>query len=141
MKNQSLALALSTILGVGALIAAPQAQEQAPAQQSARPAARHQVDPSRQVQRLTKKLNLTADQQNQILPILTDRQQQIGSVMNDTSLSPKDRHEKMRAIHDDTDGKINAILTNEQKQSYAQMEQQMRDRARDRRQQSGGVNQ
>ena len=135
MKNQIVALGLGTFLVSGALFAAPQSQEQTPSQQNAQPASRHIPDPNQQVRRLTKRLNLTADQQNQILPILTDRQQQFQAVMNDSSLSAKDRHAKMRAIHDDTDAKINAVLTDAQKQTYAQMEQAMRERAHQHREQ------
>ena len=137
MKNQILTLAIGTMLGISTLIAAPQAPEQnPPPAQNTQPAGRHQADPNQQVRRLTKKLNLTADQQNQLLPILADRQQQIANLMNDGSLAPKDRHTKMRAIREDSDSKINSVLTDTQKQTYAQMEQQMRERAQQHREQN-----
>ena len=137
MKKQILSIALTTFFGLGTVglaTAAPQQDQQAPAptQQSGE---HRRMDPNRQIQMLTKKLNLTADQQNQILPILTDRQQQFAAVQADSSLAPKDRHAKMRAIREDSDTKIRAVLNDTQKQSYDQLLQQQRERMQQRREQ------
>ncbi len=142
MKKQICSLTLSTLFGLGVALAAPQAQNQPaqnePAQnESAGP---HQPDPDRQIRMLTKRLNLTADQQNQILPILTARQQQAESIRADNSLAPKDRHAKMRAVREDSESRIRAVLNDSQKQSYDQLQQQMRERQqqhREQRQNSG----
>ena len=139
MRKQISLMAVAAIFGVGLAMAAPQEQAPAPAPEAGQ-GARHQPDPSRQVKMLTKRLNLTQDQQNQILPILTDRQQQFESIHNDSALSPKDRHAKMQSLRQDSETKIKAVLTDEQKQSYDKMQQQMKDRAqqrREQRQQSG----
>ncbi len=133
MKKQISTLTLSTLFGLGIAMAAPQAQDQ-PAQGS-QPAARHEADPNRQLQRMTKRLNLSGDQQSQILPILANRQQAMESIRSDSSLAPKDRHEKMRAVREDSDAKIRALLTDTQKQTYDQMLQQMRERAQQHREQ------
>lgn len=133
MKKQICTLTLSALFGLGAAMAAPVAQDQ-PAQ-GAQNAGRHQPDPNRQIQRLTKKLNLTADQQNQILPILTARQQQMQSIWSDNLLSQQDRRAKMRAVREDSDAKIRAVLNDSQKQTYDQMQQQMRERAKEHREQ------
>ena len=134
MKKTMCSLALSTLFGLGAAIAAPLGQNQ-PAQGSRQQAERHHADPKEQLGRLTKKLNLTADQQNQILPILTARQEQMRSIWSDNSLSREDRHAKMRAVREDSDAKIRAVLTDSQKQTYDQMQQQMRERAKEHREQ------
>lgn len=140
MKRQICTLALSTLFGLGVAIAAPQAQDQtAPpqVQTQAPPNAGHQqFDPNRQLQMLTKRLKLTSDQQNQILPILTNRNQQIESLRSDSSLSPKDRHAKMRSIREDSDTQIKAVLNDSQKQAYDQMQQRMRERQQERREQN-----
>ena len=139
MKRKVFNLALSALFGLGVAIAAPQAQDTAATPQSSQPAERHQPDPNRQVRMLTKKLNLTADQQNQILPILTSRQEQMQNIRADASLSPQDRRAKMRAAREDSDTKIRGLLTDDQKKSYDQMQQQMRERMqqhREERQQS-----
>jgi periplasmic protein CpxP/Spy len=131
MKKQILTIALGSILGVSGAFAIPQ-QDQAAAPQSNQQTWHH-ADPNQQLQRLTKRLNLTADQQNQLLPILTERQQQMESVRNDSSLSSKDKHAKMRAIREDSETKIRSVLTDSQKQTYDQMLQQMRDRMQQHR--------
>ena len=133
MRKQICSLALSAIFGLGVAVAAPQAQDQSA--QPSQSAGHHQADPNRQLQRLTKRLNLTADQQNQILPILTGRQQQMQSIFSDNSLSPQDRHAKMRSVREDSDARIKAVLNDQQKQTYDQMLQQMREREQQRREQ------
>ena len=136
MKKHIVTLALTTFFGlgtIGAAIAAPQQDAQAPAvapQHEHRP-----VDPNRQVKMLTKRLSLNADQQNQLLPILSDRQQQIANIQADNSLSQQDRHAKMRGVREDSEGKIRALLNDNQKQAYDQMLQQQRDRMQQRREQ------
>jgi periplasmic protein CpxP/Spy len=142
MKKQIVCFALSTFLGFTAF-AAPQEQTTAPAtpQAQAAPAqteGARRFDPQRQVQMLTKKLNLTADQQQQLLPILTERNQQIQNLRNDNSLSRKDRHEKMLAIREDSQNKIKALLTQDQKQTYDQMLQQAREHHHDKKAQNNG---
>lgn len=141
MKKQLLSIALSTLFGMGVAIAAPQAEDQSAAGQSTQAPHRHRADPNHQLKMLTKRLNLTSDQQNQILPILTDRQQQIQALRNDSSVAPKDRWAKTRSIREDSEAKIKNVLTDDQKQTYDQMLQQMRERAqqhREQRQQNAG---
>lgn len=148
MRRQICSLTLSTLFGLGVAVAAPQQgneaapqgpDQSAPAPQNAR--GHRQADPNRQLHMLTKRLNLTGDQQNQILPILTNRAQQMENLRSDSSLAPKDRHAKMRAIREDGDAQIRALLNDQQKQAYDQMQQQMRERQQQRREQnqnSGG---
>ncbi|MBV8552907.1 MAG: hypothetical protein JOY54_16555 [Acidobacteriaceae bacterium] len=127
MKKQIFTLALSTLFGLGAAMAAPPQQGDQPAAPQNEQHAQHRADPSQQVRRLTKRLNLTSDQQSQLLPILTDRQQQMESIRNDNSLSAKDKHVKMHAIREASDAQIRSLLTDSQKQTYDQMQQQMRE--------------
>src|SRR5271169_4101344 len=55
----------------------------------------HDMNPDAQLQHLTKHLDLTADQQAQIKPILESRDQQAKQLWQDQSLAPQDRHSKM----------------------------------------------
>ena len=144
MKKQICSLAISTLFGIGVAIAAPQTQDpQAPPASSADNGhPRHQADPNRQLQMLTKRLNLTSDQQNKILPVLTNRVQQTESLRTDTSLSAQDRRAKMHSIREEGDTQIRAVLTDSQKQTYDQWQQQMREREMQRHEQrtnSGGT--
>ena len=120
MKKQFGLFALCVIFGAGLASAGPLPQE-APAAQAS-----HRADPSQQLRRLTKTLNLSSEQQNQLLPILTDRQQQMAALLNDGSLSAQDRHAKARTLREDSDSKIKAVLNDNQKEQYQQMRQHRR---------------
>jgi len=121
MKKQFGLFALCVIFGAGLALAAPLPQET-----PAVAPAGHRADPSQQLRRLTKKLNLTSEQQDQLLPILTDRQQQMTALLNDGSLSAQDRHAKARTLREDSDSKIKAVLNDQQKQQYQQMREHRR---------------
>lgn len=139
MKKQIGSLAFCALFGVGAIIAAPVAQDQAtapPSEQNGQAVVRHhRTDPNRRLHFLTKKLNLTSDQQKQILPLLTQQQQQMQQLFSDHSLTRKDRFAKMRAVREQTTSSIKAVLNDQQKQQWEQMQQRMHQRMQERRQQ------
>jgi Spy/CpxP family protein refolding chaperone len=135
MKKQFLRLALGSAIALGSVMAAPLPQQDAPPPASGDHARGHQMDPKTQLEHMTKALNLTADQQNQILPILTDHQQQMVALRNDDSVAQQDRWEKMKAIREDMRTKVSAILTPDQKKKFEQMEQRQRDRRAEQRNQ------
>ncbi len=83
-------------------------------------------DPSQFAARLGQRLSLSSDQVAQITPILTARQQQMQTLRADASLSEQDRHTKRHAIMQDTNSKIEAVLTDTQKQQFEQMLAQRR---------------
>ena len=128
MRNKIFAIALGGLLAFGAS-AALNAQDQAPPsgqQGQWGQGHRRGADPDRQLEHLTRTLNLSADQQSQIKPLLVDRQQKMQALWQDQSLSQQDRRAKMRAIHEDSRAKIEAVLNDEQKQKYETMQQHMR---------------
>lgn len=78
----------------------------------------------------SKTLNLTADQQTKIKPILEDHRTQAQALMKDDSLSQDDKRTKMRSLRESTNSKIRDVLTDDQKKQFDEMQQQMRDRMR-----------
>jgi len=84
------------------------------------------MDPDTQLQRMTQQLDLTADQQSQIKPLLVERQQKLETLRADQSTSQDDRRAKARTISQETHSKIEAILTDQQKQKFAAMQEHMR---------------
>src|SRR5215467_15401563 len=66
----------------------------------------------------TAKLNLTADQQAKLKPILDEHLQQAQDLRKDTSLSKEDSRAKMAAIHNDLHAKVREVLTDEQKTKF-----------------------
>ena len=107
LLSTSLALALS-----GSLAFAQQ-QDAAPA-----PPAKHQHthNPQREAAKLSKKLNLSADQTAKLEPILADRDSKIAALTNDKTISPVVMKQQMKAIHQQTRQQLAAILTPDQLQ-------------------------
>ena len=141
MKNQFCRIALSGLLATGLTLftAAAFAQQDnsapPPAQQGGNGGGRmgrQQMDPDQQVARMTKRYNLSADQQAQIKPILVNQQQQMQALHGDSSLSQDDRMAKMKGIREDSSTKIQAILNDTQKKQYAEDQQRMQERMQER---------
>jgi len=139
MKNQLCRIALSGLLATGLALgsAAAFAQQDSPAPDaSAQPGpgrmGRQPMTPDEQVARMTKRYNLSADQQTQIKPILADQQTQMMALRQDSSLSREDRMAKMKTIREGSNTKIQALLNDSQKQKFAADQQQMQERMQQR---------
>ena len=78
-------------------------------------------------------LNLTDEQKTKLRPIIADENQQMEALRNDTSLSQSQKIDKANQIRAQASPKIKAILTPEQLQKLAQLQQ---DRARQQQQES-----
>jgi hypothetical protein len=74
------------------------------------------------------KLGLTADQKQQIVPILKDEITQLGALKKDTSLSGLKKIERLREIGTAIDDKISPLLNPEQKSRFQTMREQARRR-------------
>jgi protein CpxP len=132
MKKSFFALVFSAVIVAGVVTLAAQAPDQQGENDHSAGPAHRRADPQRNVQMLGKRLNLTDDQKAKLLPILTDQQQQMRAIFNDSSLSTSDRREKMKTLRQDTESKVEALLTDEQKQKYAQLKQERMQRTKDR---------
>jgi periplasmic protein CpxP/Spy len=133
MKKSIYLVAVSALLSLTSAIAAPQQttataeqeQQTAPVQ-TVKPNEMRQADPQRQVKRLTKRLQLTPEQQRQLLPILSQRTEQVNAIRNDASLSVQDRRAKLRDARQESETQIKNVLTDTQRQQYDAMIQQNR---------------
>ena len=121
MKRLMLA---SLSLAFGLAAAPVLAQQDAPAAQGQAHGQGH-MDPQEQLQKLTRRLQLTTDQQAKIGAILQDRQQQVQSVRGDSSLKPVDKRARLKSLMDDTQSSISAVLTDQQRQRWTQMREKM----------------
>ena len=121
MRNKLFSLALSGALALGVSGMAV-AQDGAPPQGQY---GRGHMDPNRQLEHMTKALGLSADQQAQIKPVLADRDQKMQALFGDQSLSREDRHAKMMSIRQDSESKISAVLNDQQKAKYQEMQEHM----------------
>lgn len=140
MRNKLFAIALGGLLAFGAS-AALNAQDQAPPsgqQGQWGHGHRRGMNADRQLEHLTKTLNLSADQQSQIKPLLVDRQQKMQALWQDQSLSRQDRRSRAEAIRQDTTTKLEATLNDQQKQQFEAMRARMQEH---RQHPMGGDNQ
>jgi periplasmic protein CpxP/Spy len=78
-------------------------------------------------------LNLTDDQKAKLRPIIADENQQMEALRNDNSMSQTQKIDKANQIRAQASPKIKAVLTPEQLQKLAQLQQ---DRARQQQQES-----
>ena len=92
------------------------------AQQSAPAPPHHLPTVDEHLKALSEKLNLTADQQEKARPILKEMQESMQKIMDDTSLTPEQKHEQMRPIHQNADKKVREFLTDDQKKTLDELE-------------------
>lgn len=125
---------LGLTLGVAlAGSACAQSQPDADSDSASTIASRHAPDPQRQANRLARRLKLDPQQAAAIEPILQKRTQQLEQLRSDSALTPRERHSRLRAMNQDADGHLQALLTDSQRQQYRQMVQQAKLRRKNRK--------
>jgi len=86
------------------------------------------------LQAISQQLNLTPQQKAKILPILADEGPKVEAVKNNSSLSGFQKMQQIRAIHQQTDPQMKAILSPDQYQKLQAIRQQaIRDAMQKRR--------
>jgi periplasmic protein CpxP/Spy len=85
-------------------------------------------DPQERTDMLTKRLNLSADQQAKVLDIFKSDHSQMESLRSDSSLSRDERHAKMMDIHKASDEQIRALLDPDQQKKWDEMQARHHDR-------------
>jgi Spy/CpxP family protein refolding chaperone len=75
-------------------------------------------------QAVAQQLNLTPQQKQKVLPILVDEGPKVQAIKNDNSLTKIQKIQQIRAIHQQTDPQMKAILTPEQYQKLRAIRQQ-----------------
>ena len=81
------------------------------------------MSPDQRLQRMTQQLNLTADQQQKIKPILEQEQQQVQTLHQDTSISQQDKWGKMQQIRQGANDQIKSVLNPDQQQKFTEMQE------------------
>jgi periplasmic protein CpxP/Spy len=129
--------AITAFALVAALSGQAFAQQSPPASGGNPPAASsqhmHKFDAQTQLERLTKQLQLTQDQQAKIGPMLQQRDQQLEALRSDTSLKPADRRAKAMSIMQDSEGQIGGVLTQEQNDKWKAMREKAMERMQEKR--------
>jgi hypothetical protein len=85
---------------------------------------------------LAKRLSLNEDQKSKILAIIVERRRKIQDVWTSSTLFVRQKQGQVRGINEDSDRRINALLTGDQQKAYAALEQERKVQRRIRRAQS-----
>ena len=103
------------------------------------PAGNHRgmMDPAQQLTEMTRRYDLSTDQQNQLKPILMDQQRRMRLLRLDSSLSPDEKKAKMLNILSNFISKTEVILNDDQKKQFEKDYQSMRERLQQRSQGGG----
>jgi Spy/CpxP family protein refolding chaperone len=78
------------------------------------------------LQRVAEELQLTDAQKEEIKPVLKEEFEKVRDIRADTSLEPKERRKKMKAVRDDIAGKFKSILTPEQFEKWQKLQAERR---------------
>jgi len=117
--KKTIAILAALTFGCAVAFAEPAPDSNSPAHGNKGPAAQRPVRDF--LQELSEKLNLTDAQKTAIKPILATEANEIKAVNQDASLSNKQKETKIKEIRDNGREKINALLTPEQQQKFAEM--------------------
>jgi len=79
------------------------------------------------LENISKELNLSPQQKQQMLPILKEEAPKIQAIKSNTSLGPMQKAMQLREIGQATDAKVQPILSPEQYQKWQAMRQQERE--------------
>jgi len=72
---------------------------------------------AQKLEQVAQQLNLTPAQKLKLIPILKAEAPKIEAIKTNTSLSPLQKMEQLKAVHDETDPQVKAILTSDQYQT------------------------
>ena len=75
---------------------------------------------------VAKQLHLTREQEKQLVPILRAEEPKLQAIKNDKSLSRTEKLQRLRAIHDESNPQVKAILTHAQYQHLQAMRRERR---------------
>lgn len=118
-KNLLFAAVIFTMLAGGTAVYAQMGQEQGGGQWTGHSGPPMTAD--ERLQHMTKQLDLSDAQQQQIKPILENEFKQMQALREDSSLSQQDRRSKMMEIRQNTASQIKPILNADQQKQYEEM--------------------
>lgn len=136
MKRSNEVLILTVALAAAFLVPSINAQPAGPKGREERQAMTAERR-AEMLDRMAEHLGLTVDQKKQVQAIQDSAEAQREAVFKDAALTREQRREKLGAIQKDTQAKIDAILTPEQREKMATMRGKMKDRMGERRERRG----
>jgi hypothetical protein len=80
--------------------------------------------PEEKLQRLSQVLGLSPQQKSQLLPVLQAEAPKLQAIKSNPSLSKRDKKKELKAIHDQADPQVKAILSPTQYQQWKEIRKQ-----------------
>lgn len=80
--------------------------------------------PEEKLQRLSQVLGLSPQQKSQLLPVLQAEAPKLQAIKSNPSLSKRDKRKELKAIHDQADPQVKAILSPTQYQQWKEIRKQ-----------------
>ena len=103
------------------LVASAAAESRAQMQGSTTPRPAEKLD---KLEALSKQLNLTPDQKEKLLPILRAEAPKMQAIKDNTSLTGMQKLQQIRALHEQTEPQVRAILSQQQFDQLQKIRQQ-----------------
>jgi Spy/CpxP family protein refolding chaperone len=123
MKHRWMMIAISALMLIGLSAFAQEQQAPPPGQGGGQGRGGMMMSPEQRANRLAEQLSLSDDQKAKVQKIYEDAQKDMQSMQG---ASREDRMAKMQA----TNEKVKAVLNDDQKKKFDEMQQRMRDRQR-----------
>jgi Spy/CpxP family protein refolding chaperone len=126
-------LAFGAAVAAG-LVLAPEAGAQGQQQGRGRAERGQRMDPAQRIERrvgmLTERLQLSQTQSTQIRQILTQESEQMRAIFEkqDAGADRESLRPQRQSLRQDTDNKIAAVLTEQQRKTYSELREEMRER-------------
>ena len=79
--------------------------------------------PAEKFERLSQVLNLSPQQKIQLLPILEAEGPKVNAIKNNSALTPMQKMKELRAVHQESDPRVKAILSPQQYEEWQQIRQ------------------
>lgn len=87
--------------------------------------------PEEKLQRLSQVLGLSPQQKSQLLPVLQAEAPKLEAIKSNPSLSKRDKKKELKAIHDQADPQVKAILSPTQYEQWKEIRKQEIDEAKE----------
>ena len=129
----AMALGVGLVMSAGAYAQSGDQQQGPPPQRDGmrgegRGPGRGMPSPEERLKRMTEQLNLTADQQAKIKPLMESEKAAMDKLRDDTSTAPDAKRESAMKIRKETQEAIRATLTTEQQAKFDKQQEEMRQR-------------
>jgi len=82
----------------------------------------HGFDPAKELEHLTKALDLSTTQQNEIQPLLQKLAATLKTIHDNTSLTEDQKHDQVKQAFEDTNTEIEGLLTSDQDAAFIRMQ-------------------